>query len=66
MVFIQIRSAAQKLCCTERHIYEMIKDGRLEAVRIGLRGTRVLKASLDNYIETNMRKTTRKEPENGL
>ena len=50
---IYVRNAAQYLCCTERHIYDMIKYGKLKAVKLGPRGLRVLKCSVEEYIEKN-------------
>jgi excisionase family DNA binding protein len=52
--FIHIRKAAQELCCTERHIYGMIKSGKLKAIMLGPRSMRVLKCSIDEYIEKNI------------
>ena len=52
--FIYVRKAAQELCCTERHIYDLIKSGKLKAIRLGPRGLRVLKDSIDAYIKKNM------------
>ena len=50
---IHVRSAAGLLSCTEKHIYDMIKDGRLEAVRLGPRGLRVIKESVLKYVSEN-------------
>lgn len=50
---IYVKTAAQMLCCTERHVYNMIQEGRLEAVRVGPRGMRVKKSSVDQYIRDN-------------
>ncbi len=54
--FTYIRKAAQELCCTERHIYDLIKSGKLKAIRLGPRGLRVLKSTIDAYIKKNMYK----------
>ena len=54
--FTYIHTAAQQLCCTDRHIYNLIKNGKLKAIRLGPRGLRVLKGSIDTYIKKNMYK----------
>jgi excisionase family DNA binding protein len=54
--FTYVHKAAQELCCTERHIYDLIKAGKLKAIRLGPRGLRVLKDSIDVYIKKNMLK----------
>ena len=50
---IHVRTAAMTLCCTERHIYNMIKSGKLKAIKLGPRGLRVVKNSVDAYIKKN-------------
>jgi excisionase family DNA binding protein len=59
--FIYIRKAAQELCCTERHIYDLIKSGKLKAIRLGPRGLRVLKCSVDKYIKKNIYKAQKRK-----
>jgi excisionase family DNA binding protein len=51
--FMFIRRAALELCCTEKHVYRMIHDGKLEAIRIGTRGIRVSRESVMKYILRN-------------
>lgn len=51
---IHVRTAAITLCCTERHIYDMIKGGKIKAIRLGPRGLRVVKDSVEEYIKKNM------------
>jgi excisionase family DNA binding protein len=58
--FTYIHNAAQQLCCTDRHIYNLIKNGKLKAIRLGPRGLRVLKGSIDAYIKKNMYKVLNK------
>jgi excisionase family DNA binding protein len=59
--FIYIRKAAQELCCTERHIYDLIKSGKLKAIRLGPRGLRVQKCSVDKYIKKNIYKAQKRK-----
>ncbi len=51
---IYVKRAAEILCCTPKHIGTMVQDGRLKAVKLGPRGLRVVKASVDLYIQNNM------------
>jgi len=46
---VHVRRAAQILSCTERHIYNMIKSGKIKAIKIGPRGTRVTKRSIEEF-----------------
>ncbi len=57
---IHVRTAAMTLCCTERHIYNMIKSGKLKAIKLGPRGLRVVKNSVDEYIRKNRHPPRRK------
>lgn len=50
---IHVRRAAEILCCTPKHIGTMVQDGRLSAVRLGPRGIRVIRSSVEIYIENN-------------
>ncbi len=59
--FVHIHKAAQELCCTERHIYDMIKSGKLKAIMLGPRGLRVLKCSIDKYIKKNIYKAKKRK-----
>lgn len=47
---IYVRNAAERLCCTEAHVYQMIADGKLSAVRLGPRALRVFEKSVDEFI----------------
>jgi excisionase family DNA binding protein len=53
---VHVRTAAITLCCTERHIYDMIKDGKIKAIRLGPRGLRVVSDSVKAYIKKNVYK----------
>ena len=57
---IYVHTAATALCCTERHIYNMIKSGKLKAIKLGPRGLRVVKNSVDEYIRKNRHPPRRK------
>jgi len=40
------------LDCSKSCVYNLIKDGELEAIRLGKKGIRITKASLRHYIES--------------
>lgn len=48
-----VHTAAKHLCCSNRKIYSLIQEKELEAVRLGKRGVRVIKASVVLYQERN-------------
>ena len=48
---IHVRTAARTLCCTPRHIYQLIRDGKIVAIRVGSTNYRVVKESVDKFIK---------------
>jgi len=48
---VQIRNVAAELACSSRHVYHMIREGQLEAVRLGPRALRITRESLDKFLE---------------
>lgn len=50
---IHVKTAAQMLCCTTRHVYNLVRDGKIEAVRVGPRGMRIKKSSMDQFLQEN-------------
>jgi excisionase family DNA binding protein len=48
---LQVRRVAQVLDVTPRHVYRLIQQGDLEAVRLGMRRIRVTRDSLDSLLE---------------
>lgn len=49
--YITIRKVAEILSCTERHIYDLIVAGSLQAIKVGSRAVRVSEQSLCKFIE---------------
>ena len=47
---MRVPRVAQVLDVTKKRVYKLIRDGRLEVIKIGPRGTRVTRESLDAYI----------------
>ena len=52
--FMIVKRAALALCCTEKHVYNLIRDGKIQAIRLGKRGLRVSKISVDEFVKKNM------------
>lgn len=46
--------AADRLGCTTAHIYNLVRDGHIDAVRIGKRGIRISEQSLDAFIQSRI------------
>lgn len=61
--FYQIRRVARILDCTRKNVYYLIRSGKLRAMRLGPRKTRVERASLEQYVKEKMREF---EAEKGL
>jgi excisionase family DNA binding protein len=56
---ITVKEAADQLCVTKKTVYNMIKHGKLEAYNIHKRLTRIKKASLDQLIDFDLKKSDR-------
>ncbi|SEM82109.1 DNA binding domain-containing protein, excisionase family [Syntrophus gentianae] len=50
--FISVQAVADMLSCTEHHVYDLIRDGRLQAIKIGQRALRISWNSLQDFIAT--------------
>lgn len=50
---VQIRNVAAELACSKRHVYHMIREGQLEAIRLGPRALRITRDSLEKYLMEN-------------
>ncbi len=57
---LRIPRVAKMLDVTKKRIYNLIAEGKLEAVNLGVRQTRVTSASLERYVE-RLRKRRRVE-----
>ena len=47
---LYVHTVAERLKCSVRMVYNLIREGDLEAVRLGKRGIRVSQASLAGYL----------------
>ena len=52
-----LKGACRFLGVSPSKLYRLCKDGEIELVKIGMRGTRVTQASLDRYIKNAKRVT---------
>lgn len=46
-----VHTVAERLCCSTRQVYTLIQENEINAVRLGKRGLRVVKASVVKYLE---------------
>ena len=49
--YVTVQIVAETLSCTERHIYRLIIDGKIKAIKIGPRALRISRNSLQEFIE---------------
>ena len=49
--YLTLRGVSDLLSCTERHIYDLIAEGSLMAIKVGSRAVRVSEQSLIEFIE---------------
>ena len=49
--YLTLQVVAEILSCTERHIYDLIVEGSLTAIKVGGRAVRVSEQSLIEFIE---------------
>jgi excisionase family DNA binding protein len=49
--YLSMQKVADTLDCTERHIFNLIADGFLTAIKIGSRAVRISEQSLNEFIE---------------
>ena len=49
--YLTLQVVADLLSCTERHIYDLIAEGYLTAIKVGSRSVRVSEQSLIEFIE---------------
>lgn len=49
--YLSMQKVAAILDCTDRHIYNLIVDGELSAIKIGGRAVRISENSLIDFIE---------------
>ena len=45
-----VRTVAKRLNCSKRHVYRLIEDEQLKAIRLGPRGLRVPEEALGEFL----------------
>lgn len=51
--WLQVRRVAKILDCHPETIYDLVRDGKLEAIRFGRKAIRISEAKLEEFIEMN-------------
>jgi len=51
--YVTMAVVAEMLSCTERHVYDLIMEGALVAIKVGSRAIRISERSLGGFIEKN-------------
>jgi excisionase family DNA binding protein len=51
--YIPMTAVADVLACTERHVYDLVTEGKLKAIKVGSRAIRISEQSLCDFIKNN-------------
>jgi excisionase family DNA binding protein len=49
--WLRPEKVAQYLDCTRQHVYDLVAQGQLEAMRVGRRAMRISEVSLEGFME---------------
>lgn len=52
--YVTIQWIATRLNCSEQHVYLLLKQGKLTAIRIGDRAMRISEQSYDKFVQDNV------------
>ncbi len=52
--YFTIQWVAKRLNCSEQHVYLLLRQGKIMAIRIGDRAMRISEQSFDRFIEENI------------
>jgi len=52
--YLAVNQVADVLGCKERFVYEKVKEGKLKAIRLGIRAIRISEKSLKEFIKSNI------------
>ena len=52
--WLQVQSVAERLDCTDKHVYSLIQEGALKAMKLGERAIRVSEQSLKSFIAARL------------
>jgi excisionase family DNA binding protein len=63
----RVNRVAQILACSRKNVYYLIRQGKIKAMRMGPRQTRISRISLEKYIKEGLEKYNKgKIPESNL
>ena len=48
---LYVHTVSKALCCTVNHVYTLIKNGDLKAIRLGKKGIRVYESSVIEFAD---------------
>ena len=51
--FVPIQAVSAVLSCTDQHVYSLVMEGSLQAIKIGSRAIRISERSLNEFIENS-------------
>jgi excisionase family DNA binding protein len=49
--YLYVNSVAKRFNCSKKHIYKLIQDGEIKAIRLGTRALRITESSLKQFLE---------------
>jgi len=55
-LLVSVPDVAERLACSRHHVYDLIEQGELPAVRIGARRMSVRETDLEAFIEARLTK----------
>ena len=51
--YVTMAMVAEILTCTDRHVYDLVAEGALTAIKVGSRAIRISERSLNEFIKNN-------------
>ncbi len=52
--YLTVSRVGNILCCSDQFIYKLIKEGKITALRLGIRAIRISEKSLHEFIDSNL------------
>jgi excisionase family DNA binding protein len=59
--YITVQTVAARLSCTESSVYELVRDGKLTAVRIGEGALRIAEGSYEKFLDGKLGEIIKKQ-----
>lgn len=51
--FAEVEQIARRIGCSEKHVFELLRSGKIRGLRIGTRAIRIEIKSVDEFIDNN-------------